>query len=84
MFTRNEWKGSFTSCCTPGDEVDEDIVDHFLNCLPPKVWHRHYFLQAGEEHDHTEHGPTYITFEKRDEKWYYLGTCLKNMKEHIS
>lgn len=80
--TRDLWTGSFKECCRPGDEVDDEIVDHFLNCLPPRRCTSDY-LQVGEQSDSTDDGwPTYDTFQKRGGKWFYLGDCILNGTEH--
>lgn len=87
------WQASglptFDCYCKPGDVVTEDIVDHFLNSVPPVAF-RHGFVQAGEpysdELDENDcYRATYTTFTITDEHdgagrslWIYNGCCFKN------
>lgn len=82
--TLDEWSESgaldFDSYVGLGDEVDEAIVDNFLELLPPAC-HTSHLMQMGEPNDHLpdEKGnflPTFMTFEKVDGKWYYRGYCF--------
>lgn len=83
ILTMEDWKqaGSFTHLAKPGDAVVEEIVDEFVNCLPPMVFERD-FVQAGEAYG-TGYDPkqgrmrmTYITFKRKDRQWYYCGCCF--------
>jgi hypothetical protein len=84
--TKEGWSesgvGGLDDYCKPGDEVDEEMADHFLNCLPPAYW-TSQIIQCGEPVDSVfdENGKmrnTYTTFEKMpDGKWYYRGDCIK-------
>jgi hypothetical protein len=73
--------GGLTDYCKPGDEVDEEMSDHFLNVLPPAYWTSR-IIQCGEPVDSVfdESGKmrtTYTTFEKMpDGKWFYRGDCF--------
>lgn len=63
-----------------GDEVDEAIVDNFLEMLPPAC-HTTHLMQMGEPNEHLpdENGkfrPTYLTFEQVGGKWYFRGYCF--------
>lgn len=82
--TLDEWTDSgaidFDSYVGVGDEVDEAIVDNFLEMLPP-AYHTSKLMQMGEPHEHlpNENGkfcPTYMTFEHTDNKWYFRGYCF--------
>ncbi len=82
--TLDEWTDSgaigFDSYVGLGDEVDEAIVDNFLEMLPPAC-HTAHLMQVGEPNEHLPDGngsyqPTYMTFEKCDGKWYYRGYCF--------
>lgn len=83
MITMEEWEsaGSFDLCASPGDAVEEAIVDEFMNCVPPATLRRD-LMQCGEPHDSRQdqktgrHRLTYTTFEKRDGIWYYCGNCF--------
>lgn len=82
--TFDEWSESgaidFDSYVGLGDEVDEAIVDNFLELLPPAC-NTSRLMQMGEPNEHFPDGkgsflPTYMTFEKVDGKWYYRGYCF--------
>lgn len=83
MKTYKEWMKSdkrFDEYIQPGDEVDEAIVDYFMNVLPPRSMSYGY-LQAGEPiaHIRDENGRCrviYTTFAKEAGKWYYKGCCF--------
>ena len=78
---------NFDDYCKPGDEVDAEMADYFLNVVPPSGHgaytfqnHRVYLIQCGEPYDDVrdENGhyrSTFITFERRDGKWFYSGMC---------
>jgi len=82
--TYDEWTDSgavdFDAYVGVGDEVDEAIVDNFLGMLPPS-YHTAKLVQMGEPHEYlpNENGkfcPTYMTFERTDNKWYFRGYCF--------
>lgn len=77
--------GSFGDYCTPGDEVDEAMVDYFLEVVPPATFNAS-LIQCGEPYSHEpdEKGrlrPTFITFERRG-GWYYTGECFAGETEN--
>lgn len=68
--------GDFEKAAKPGDLVDEEIVEEFVNCLPPTTL-RGDLVQAGEPYSH-QYDPeaerwraTYTTFAKVDGEWTY-------------
>ena len=70
----------FREYCFPGDEVSEEVVDYFLDILPPKSLSYGY-LQVGEPYSYEEdecgkHRSTYSTFKKDGDKWMYVGECF--------
>lgn len=83
--TLDEWKKStdeiFADFCKPGDIVNQDIINYFINSLPP-ICIGENFVQAGGVFVHIlDKGdnlfkPTYTTFEKEDGKWVYKGNCF--------
>lgn len=74
--------------CKPGELVTEDIVDEFVNSVPPTTL-RNGYVQAGEAYDCQPDGDgvwrdTYVTFTYygKDSSgrslWLYNGYCFKN------
>lgn len=65
----------------PGDQVTEDVVDYFMNLLPP-AFMSYGILQVGEpvshEYDEKNEGfrATFSTFVKGDTSWIYAGNCF--------
>lgn len=83
--TMESWYGSglnFDDYCFPGDTVGEDVVDYFVNVVPP-VTLRYDCVQAGEEHscelgDDGKHRSTYTTFHRTgDGRCLFDGYCFK-------
>lgn len=73
--------GTFDEYFSPGDTVSEDVVDYFLDIVPPAVFRKGY-LQVGEAHN-TEYDPeqgrmrsTFVTFSKEDGEWKFEGYCF--------
>lgn len=71
------------SKAVPGDLVTQEVVDNFMNALPPASMS---FLcaQLGEPYsekkdpDTGRFRPTFLTFKKkRDEVWEYCGKCFR-------
>lgn len=71
---------TFEEYFVPGDMVTEDVVDYFVNVMPPRTMNA-YCVQAGEPYSHEKdkHGdykPTYITFHKISGDWHFVGYCF--------
>lgn len=84
--TLQGWRDSginnFGNYVKVGDKVAVDIVNHFIELLPPRSYKLGFF-QVGEPHDHVKEGARYATFiylYKDDnyggEVWQYKGNCL--------
>lgn len=77
---------AFTNFAQPGDVVDDEIVDYFLNILPPRTWKHNMMIQVGEAHDFVRGLPTYLTFVRKWDdatpKWVYAGCCHANNDVH--
>ncbi len=63
-----------------GDIVSEDIVDNFMDMLPPRAM-SHGYLQAGEPYSYAYDidrrlRPTFMTFAKCDGQWRFYGNCF--------
>ena len=79
-FTDRTGKGSIYDYLNKGDIVSEDIVDNFMDMLPPRAMSYGY-LQVGEPYNHVfdidrRLRPTYMTFAKCDGVWRYYGNCF--------
>lgn len=81
----------FEYYCSPGDKVDDELVEYFANIVPPVIYSSKY-VQAGEPQDcvpvskdkPTECQNTYATFAWNGSSWVYLGECFKGGREHRS
>lgn len=62
--------------------VDQEMVDYFLEVLPPAYWSSS-IVQMGEPYDHAEEGATYATLQRTPEGWAYAGHCYRGKTEHI-
>ena len=79
-FSDRTGKESIYDYLHKGDIVSEDIVDNFMDMLPPRAMSYGY-LQVGETYSHVydiDHRlrPTYMTFAKCDGVWRYYGNCF--------
>ncbi len=79
-FSERTGKESIDDYLNKGDIVSEDIVDNFMDMLPPRAMSYGY-LQVGEPHSHVydiDHRlrPTIITFAKRNGQWKFYGNCF--------
>lgn len=75
-------KGSWSDYAEVGSVVAEEVVDNFMNALPPRSLSYGY-LQMGEVYTHIEdeHGKVrglYMTFVKDNGEWKYCGYCFPN------
>ncbi|OPZ65859.1 MAG: hypothetical protein BWY85_00218 [Firmicutes bacterium ADurb.Bin506] len=83
LVTYADWEaaGDFDKCARPGDYVEEDIVEEFLNCVPPAS-HKPGYIQCGEPYSHAHDPvtdrfrPTFATFHKPGDHWIYCGHCF--------
>lgn len=81
-FTERTGNGSIYHYLNKGDIVSEDIIDYFLDILPPRSL-SYNFLQVGEPYSHVydiSHclRPTFMTFAKHDGAWKFYGHCYAN------
>lgn len=77
MITRKNWPDDWREV-PEWTEVDGEIYNHFLNCMPPMRWnHETGYLQISEPHDHVKmfgrYAPRFLTFGKANGKCYFLG-----------
>jgi len=76
--TMKGWKDSvmrLSQYLQEGDEVDDELVDHFLGVVPPAT-HTRSCIQMGEPYSQNYEGHTYLTLEKIGIRWIYTG--IKN------
>jgi hypothetical protein len=64
-----------------GDIVDEEMVEYFLNVLPPKTWNNS-IIQIGEPCDLVEGKNTYSTLKRTSKGWEWAGECHKGQTEN--
>lgn len=90
MKTLKNWletEKNFKDFVQVGEEVDEEMVDYFMNVLPPRSMSAGY-LQVGEPYSHIEDKAdgrwkaTYDTFIKEDGRWIYKGHCFAGSTEN--
>ena len=89
--TRTGWFNSglpeFSDYFRPGDKVTEDVVDHFINYVPP-VLHRSTCTQCGEVwgtslDENGNQQNVYITFHRLpDGNWKFDGYCFSGSNEN--
>lgn len=85
---QSDWRGDFNKDFTPGDYVDQEIIDYFRDVLPPRnMWSG--YLQVGEPYSHApgpdgQYRATYNTFvDAAPGIWMYCGHCFAGQKEHV-
>ncbi len=78
---------SFGEYCLPDDEVDEEMVDYFMDILPPATF-RADCAQVGEPHscepnDDGIYKNTYATFHRvAAGRWRFDGYCFRGCNEN--
>lgn len=81
LIERNDWTDSFDRIAKAGDLVEEEIVDQFINCVPPACM-RSDCMQCGEPYSHEKdrngkYRATYTTFKKVVNGIYeFCGYCF--------
>ncbi len=84
----NSGIGTFGDYCKPGDLVDEGIVNHFVNSVPPHLmWES--CTQAGEPYSHErdpetgKYRATWTTFHREGpDTWRFDGECFSRENIH--
>ena len=87
LISMEDWTGCFCDIASPGDLVEEEIVDEMINCVPP-VCMRSDCTQCGEPYSHREDPDTgkwkatYTTFKYVTKGIYeYCGNCFRGENE---
>jgi len=89
--TYNEWQGSLSEYLKIGDEVDQEMVEYFINVLPPATMNGSC-VQIGEPYSHREDSKTgkwratYPTLKSNGQfgdnrKWFWAGDCFRGETE---
>lgn len=74
--TYANWKGDLHEYLQVGDLVDEEIVEHFINVMPPACY-RSTCIQMGAAYTHIDNKPVYATLSKTEKGWTYAGHCFR-------
>jgi hypothetical protein len=79
MKTLSGWEAQGGDVCRyleVGDEVDEAMVEYFLNLMWPAAMSSS-LVQMGEPQAHVDGKPTFLTFHKPQGVWLFRGACLR-------
>lgn len=76
--TYENWQSnqSLSEYLKVGDYVDDMIVEHFVNVLPPATLNGS-MIQIGSAHSHIGGRATFPTLVKVDGYWRYAGNCFR-------
>lgn len=74
--TYADWKGNLSEYLQIGDVVDQEMVDYFINVLPPATMNSQC-VQMGEPYSSVQGRMTYCTLKKLNGQWVYAGYCWK-------
>lgn len=84
MKTYKQWLDTetinFMDFVEPGDEVDHEMVDYFMNSVTPRHMSDGLLVVGTPIRDILDNDgkwrPTYITFMKENDSWIYKGLCF--------
>lgn len=83
--TYEGWDRDLNQYLVPGDTVDEEMANYFLEVLPPAFFN-HELTQIGEARDHN--GPNgaarYATLQMYGKRWVYTGTQPRKQKVSLT
>lgn len=82
--TYADWTGDFDKYAKPGDRVDEELFDYFLNVLPPECYLPGGGFQVGEPYSTFQGKSTYATFLRVPGGFIYAGHCHYRDTTHRS
>lgn len=97
MKTYKNWtSGDLDHYLNIGDEVDQEMIDYIIGCLPPRTMNSD-IVQLGEPYSHEYdavkgcYRATFATFVSNGlfapaRRWFYAGNCFsgaKDMQEFI-
>lgn len=72
----SEWTGDLEEYLIVGDIVDEELVEYFINTMPPAA-HTSTLIQIGEPNDHVNGKAVYPTLKLTSKGWIYAGNCYR-------
>jgi hypothetical protein len=81
------WKNGLTQYLKIGDLVDEEMVNYFIDVLPPATFNSN-LIQIGEPYSHEKdsngnYRATYSTLKNTCEGWEYCGNCFRGDTKNI-
>lgn len=81
------WNVNLDEYLKIGDLVDAEMVDYFINVLPPACMNGEC-IQMGEPCNHRPDSngvwrATYSTLKKTPEGWRYAGQCFRGRTENV-
>ena len=75
VYTMDRWHNDGSIKLTPGQLVDDKVIEELANSVPPTTYSRGIF-QPGEAYSMSENWEElYMTFIHKDEGWSYIGLC---------
>lgn len=82
---RKDRQNSYTDYVKPGDYVDQETFNYFMDVVPPaSCWYKYRYLQMGEPHSFCEldgeYVRTYLTFAGRNGKIYFCGALPRGYR----
>lgn len=77
-----DWDCGLSEYLNPGDAVDEEMADYFLDVLPPVTWTRD-MIQMGEAYSHISGKATFHTLYREGSQWVYAGVCHRGQRENL-
>jgi len=74
IYDQAQWTEDKTFKAKPGQQITEEVFEHFLNCLPPICWRNGQFLCSEPYDANTGNGHfRYNAFMQIGDKYYYAG-----------
>jgi hypothetical protein len=80
VYTMKSWENDNSFNAIVGQQVADDVVEEYSNCVPPEYFGREMII-TGEAYTHAYNKESekmeavYDTFKKHNGQWYYAGLC---------
>lgn len=81
--TYEQWEGDLSEYLQVGDYVDEAMVDHFVNVVPPATF-TSLLIQLGEARCQVDGKSVYPTLRNTSQGWQYVGCCFRGHCETVA